>query len=120
MFKQQEGPSAAGGRCCPFPGGHVFPDLPEDRHGFGHVVHLPTGCFLPGAFTLAGFGLVLCVKAFPQKPGIASCLLLLTRVTESPGEALTRWAGVGSRLCSASWWGSYFRMWIFLGHFFLA
>lgn len=76
--------------------------------------------FPPGALTLAGFGLVLCVKAFPQKPGIAQFLLPLTRVTESPGEALTRWAAGGSRLRSAIWWGSYFRMWIFLGHFFLA
>lgn len=60
------------------------------------------------------------LKLFLRSPVLPSCLLLLTRVTESPREALTRWAGVGSRLRSARWWGSYFRMWIFLGHFFLA
>lgn len=43
------------------------------------------------------------LKLFLRSPVLLSCLLLLTRVTESPGEALTRWAGVGRRLRSASW-----------------
>lgn len=42
-------------------------------------------------------------KLFLRSPVLPSCLLLLMRVTESPWEALTRWAGVGSRLRSASW-----------------
>lgn len=78
---------------------------------------LPYSCFTLGLFWSLSFVL----EPFLRSPVFHSSLLLLKRVTESPEEALTRWAGVGGWLCYVDiWWGFYFRKQIFKGYFFLA